>query len=74
MRFLVKLIIFFLNNRLNKKLDLRGVYEQIGIVEGIGDGIINILGLKDVFNREMVEIFIQKKNLKVKKISINEIL
>jgi len=41
------------------KLELRGVYEQIGIVESIGDGIINILGLKDVSNGEMVEILIK---------------
>jgi F0F1-type ATP synthase alpha subunit len=37
-------------------------YSDIGVVESIGDGIINILGLQNAANGEMVEIFINSNN------------
>jgi F0F1-type ATP synthase alpha subunit len=36
----------------------RSFFKNIGIVESVGDGIINILGLQNVANGEMVEIYI----------------
>lgn len=36
----------------------RGFFKNIGIVESVGDGIVNILGLQNVANGEMVEIYI----------------
>jgi F0F1-type ATP synthase alpha subunit len=33
-------------------------YTNIGVVESIGDGIINILGLQNAANGEMVNIYI----------------
>jgi len=36
----------------------RTFYSNIGVVESISDGIINILGLQNAANGEMVEIFI----------------
>jgi F0F1-type ATP synthase alpha subunit len=38
--------------------DLCWFYSNIGVVESISDGIINILGLQNTVNGEMVEIFI----------------
>ena len=34
------------------------LYSKIGVVESVSDGIINILGLQNAANGEMVEIFI----------------
>jgi F0F1-type ATP synthase alpha subunit len=36
-------------------------YSDIGVVESMGDGIINNLGLQNARNGEMVEIFINSK-------------
>jgi len=36
----------------------KSFFKNIGIVESVGDGIINILGLQNVANGEMVEIYI----------------
>ena len=36
----------------------RNFFNNIGIVESVGDGIVNILGLQNVANGEMVEICI----------------
>ena len=36
----------------------RSFFNNIGIVESVGDGIINILGLQNAVNGEMVEICI----------------
>jgi len=36
----------------------RNFFKNIGIVESVGDGIVNILGLQNVANGEMVEIYI----------------
>lgn len=36
----------------------RPFFKNIGIVESVGDGIVNILGLQNVVNGEMVEIYI----------------
>jgi len=36
----------------------RKFFNNIGIVESVGDGIVNILGLQNVANGEMVEICI----------------
>jgi F0F1-type ATP synthase alpha subunit len=36
----------------------RPFFKNIGIVESVGDGIVNILGLQNVANGEMVEICI----------------
>ena len=38
----------------------RPFLNNIGIVESVGDGIVNILGLQNVANGEMVEICISK--------------
>jgi len=34
----------------------RPFFNNIGVVESVGDGIVNILGLQNVANGEMVEI------------------
>jgi F0F1-type ATP synthase alpha subunit len=36
----------------------RAFFKNIGIVESVGDGIINILGLQNAANGEMVEIIV----------------
>jgi F0F1-type ATP synthase alpha subunit len=36
----------------------RHFFKNIGIVESVGDGIVNILGLQNVANGEMVEVYI----------------
>lgn len=38
--------------------DSKAFYRNIGVVESTGDGIINILGLEDAANGEMVDIFV----------------
>jgi F0F1-type ATP synthase alpha subunit len=35
----------------------RSFFKNIGMVESVGDGIINILGLQNAANGEMVEIY-----------------
>jgi F0F1-type ATP synthase alpha subunit len=35
----------------------RTFFKNIGIVESVGDGIINVLGLQNVVNGEMIEIY-----------------
>jgi len=47
----------------------RSFFKNIGIVESVGDGIINILGLQNAANGEMVEIYttISIKGLQVQK-------
>jgi len=44
-------------------------FKNIGIIESVGDGIINILGLQNAANGEMVEIYttISIKGLQVQK-------
>ena len=39
-------------------------FKDLGIVESVGDGIINILGLQKAANGEMVEICASEKNQK----------
>jgi F0F1-type ATP synthase alpha subunit len=34
------------------------IFKNIGVVESVGDGIINILGLQNASNGEMVEILL----------------
>jgi F0F1-type ATP synthase alpha subunit len=36
----------------------RAFFNNIGIVESVGDGIVNILGLQNAANGEMIEICI----------------
>jgi F0F1-type ATP synthase alpha subunit len=36
----------------------RSFFNSIGIVESVGDGIVNILGLQNAANGEMIEICI----------------
>jgi F0F1-type ATP synthase alpha subunit len=36
----------------------RPFFNNIGIVESVGDGIVNVLGLQNVSNGEMVEIYL----------------
>jgi F0F1-type ATP synthase alpha subunit len=36
----------------------RSFFNNIGIVESVGDGIVNILGLQNAANGEMIEICI----------------
>jgi F0F1-type ATP synthase alpha subunit len=47
----------------------RNFFNNIGIVESVGDGIINILGLQNAVNGEMVEICISTdiKGIKIVK-------
>ena len=55
---------------LNKKIKYsknffsRKFFKDLGIVESVGDGIINILGLQKAANGEMVEICTSEKNQK----------
>ena len=44
----------------------RKYFKNIGIVESIGDGIVNILGLQNAANGEMVDILLNTSNSKVK--------
>ena len=55
-----------LNQRVNnsKNFFSRNFFKDLGIVESVGDGIINILGLQNVANGEMVEICTSDKNQK----------
>jgi F0F1-type ATP synthase alpha subunit len=48
----------------NKNFFSRKFFKDLGIVESVGDGIINILGLQKAANGEMVEICTNKKNQK----------
>jgi len=42
----------------------RKFFKDLGIVESVGDGIINILGLQKAANGEMVEICTSEQNQK----------
>lgn len=55
-----------LNQRVNnsKNFFSRKFFKDLGIVESVGDGIINILGLQKAANGEMVEICTSEKNQK----------
>jgi F0F1-type ATP synthase alpha subunit len=48
----------------NKNFFSRKFFKDLGIVESVGDGIINILGLQKAANGEMVEICASEKNQK----------
>jgi F0F1-type ATP synthase alpha subunit len=48
----------------NKSFFSRKFFKDLGIVESVGDGIINILGLQKAANGEMVEICASEKNQK----------
>jgi F0F1-type ATP synthase alpha subunit len=48
----------------NKNFFSRKFFKDLGIVESVGDGIINILGLQKAANGEMVEICTTEKNQK----------
>jgi F0F1-type ATP synthase alpha subunit len=48
----------------NKGFFSRKFFKDLGIVESVGDGIINILGLQKAANGEMVEICASEKNQK----------
>jgi F0F1-type ATP synthase alpha subunit len=39
--------------------NIQEYYKSIGVVHSIGDGIINIIGLEDAANGEMIDILIQ---------------
>jgi F0F1-type ATP synthase alpha subunit len=56
----------FLNQNVknNKIFFSRKFFKDLGIVESVGDGIINILGLQKAANGEMVEICASEKNQK----------
>jgi F0F1-type ATP synthase alpha subunit len=55
-----------LNQKLNnsKNFFSRKFFKDLGIVESVGDGIINILGLQKAANGEMVEICTSEINQK----------
>jgi len=53
-----------LRNRNSKLFFSRKFFKNLGIVESVGDGIINILGLQKAANGEMVEICASEKNQK----------
>jgi F0F1-type ATP synthase alpha subunit len=53
--------------------DSRTFYSNIGVVESISDGIINILGLQNAANGEMVEVFINS-NIESNEIEIQKAL
>jgi F0F1-type ATP synthase alpha subunit len=55
---------FNLKGRTNKNFFSRKFFKDLGIVESVGDGIINILGLQKAANGEMVEICTSEKNQK----------
>jgi F0F1-type ATP synthase alpha subunit len=48
----------------SKNFFSRKFFKDLGIVESVGDGIINILGLQKAANGEMVEICTSEKNQK----------
>jgi F0F1-type ATP synthase alpha subunit len=48
----------------NKNFFSRKFFKDLGIVESVGDGIINILGLQKAANGEMVEICTSEINQK----------
>jgi F0F1-type ATP synthase alpha subunit len=48
----------------NKNFFSRKFFKDLGIVESVGDGIINILGLQKAANGEMVEICASEQNQK----------
>jgi F0F1-type ATP synthase alpha subunit len=48
----------------NKIFFSRKFFKDLGIVESVGDGIINILGLQKAANGEMVEICTSEINQK----------
>jgi F0F1-type ATP synthase alpha subunit len=48
----------------NNNFFSRKFFKDLGIVESVGDGIINILGLQKAANGEMVEICASEKNQK----------
>jgi F0F1-type ATP synthase alpha subunit len=48
----------------NKNFFSGRFFKDLGIVESVGDGIINILGLQKAANGEMVEICTTDKNQK----------
>jgi F0F1-type ATP synthase alpha subunit len=52
------------NVKNNKIFFSRKFFKDLGIVESVGDGIINILGLQKAANGEMVEICASEKNQK----------
>jgi len=52
------------NNFKDKNFFSRKFFKDLGIVESVGDGIINILGLQKAANGEMVEICTSEKNQK----------
>ena len=52
------------NVQINKVFFSRKFFKDLGIVESVGDGIINILGLQKAANGEMVEICASEKNQK----------
>jgi len=45
-------------------------FNQLGIVESVGDGIVNVKGLQNAVNGEMVEIYISSTNI-VKALILN---
>jgi F0F1-type ATP synthase alpha subunit len=48
----------------NENFFSRKFFKDLGIVESVGDGIINILGLQKAANGEMVEICTSEENQK----------
>jgi F0F1-type ATP synthase alpha subunit len=50
--------------KISKNFFSRKFFKDLGIVESVGDGIINILGLQKAANGEMVEICTSEKNQK----------
>ena len=52
------------NQRKEKTFFSRHFFKDLGIVESVGDGIINILGLQKAANGEMVEICTSEMNQK----------
>jgi len=48
----------------NENFFSRKFFKDLGIVESVGDGIINILGLQKAANGEMVEICTSEQNQK----------
>ena len=52
------------NQQNNKNFFSGRFFKDLGIVESVGDGIINILGLQKAANGEMVEICTTEKNQK----------
>jgi F0F1-type ATP synthase alpha subunit len=53
-----------LNIKNEKIFFSRNFFKDLGIVESVGDGIINILGLQKAANGEMVEICTNEANQK----------